>query len=86
MMSIGNAIEVMNVARINHLFLLAAVSVQPFMVAACGVRGKPQPPVMPAELGRGGPSFQGATEDLAFPNVPTPEGTPVPRKDGRSGL
>jgi hypothetical protein len=37
---------------------------------ACGVRGDPVPPKIPVELGRGQPTYRGATEDLAFPTVP----------------
>lgn len=36
----------------------------------CGVKGDPVPPKIPAELGRGQPTYKGATEDLAFPVVP----------------
>ncbi len=36
----------------------------------CGVRGDPVPPKIPAELGRGQPTYKRATEDLAFPTVP----------------
>lgn len=36
----------------------------------CGVRGDPVPPKIPAELGRGQPTYKGATENLAFPTVP----------------
>ncbi len=39
-------------------------------LSGCGVRGDPVPPKMPAELGRGQPTYKGATEDLAFPTVP----------------
>ena len=46
---------------------------------ACGVRGKPQPPQTPAELGRGQPTFKRATEEFAFPEVPSPDATPTPR-------
>jgi hypothetical protein len=38
----------------------------------CGVRGRPQPPLTPPELGRGQPTFKRATEEFAFPAVPTP--------------
>lgn len=47
---------------------------------ACGVRGRPQPPLEPAFIGRGKPSFKRATEDYAFPEVPSPEATPEPKK------
>jgi hypothetical protein len=55
-------------------------------LSACGVRGRPQPPLAPAELGRGQPSFKGATEEMAFPSVPSPDATPrpSPRPAGRS--
>ena len=49
---------------------------------ACGVRGKPQPPLTPAELGRGQPTFKRATEEFAFPEVPSPDTTPTPRPTG----
>jgi hypothetical protein len=45
----------------------------------CGVRGDPVPPKIPAELGRGQPTYKGATEDLAFPNVP-PVYAPTPEE------
>jgi hypothetical protein len=58
-----------------------------FLFAACGVRGRPQPPLTPAELGRGKPTFKRATEEFRFKDVPSPntqpdaqtEATPVPR-------
>ncbi len=37
---------------------------------ACGVKGDPIPPKIPSELGRGQPTYKGATEELAFPTVP----------------
>lgn len=45
----------------------------------CGVRGRPQPPLTPAELGRGQPSFKRATEEFAFPEVPSPTPAPDPK-------
>ncbi len=57
-------------------------------LGACGVRGRPQPPLTPTELGRGKPSFKRATEDYAFPSVASPDGaskssrpSPTPRPD-----
>lgn len=53
------------------------------MITGCGVRGRPQPPLTPAELGRGQPTFKRTTEEFAFPNVPSPDApapTPVPAK------
>ena len=51
--------------------------------AGCGVRGKPEPPETPPELGRGQPTFKRATEEFAFPMVPDPNSTPQPK--GASG-
>lgn len=56
-----------------------------FVAAACGVRGRPQPPLEPAFIGRGKPSFKRATEDYAFPEVPSPEATPQPKRKSQSG-
>ncbi len=39
-------------------------------VVGCGVKGDPLPPLTPAELGRGVPTYKGATEELAYPQVP----------------
>lgn len=36
-------------------------------MAACGVKGKPQPPLTPAQIGRGSPSFYKATENIQVP-------------------
>jgi hypothetical protein len=36
----------------------------------CGVRGDPVPPKNAPILGRGQPTYKGATQDLAFPTVP----------------
>ncbi len=42
-------------------------------VPGCGVRGRPQPPETPPEIGRGQPTFRRATEQFKFQSVP-----PVP--------
>lgn len=44
--------------------------------SGCGVRGNPQPPLTSPTLGHGEPGFKRASEEFAFPNVPTP--TPGP--------
>lgn len=46
------------------------ITIALFANIACGVRGDPVPPKIPTELGRGQPTYKGATEDLAFPTVP----------------
>lgn len=48
------------------LVLALLLATQP----GCGVKGDPIPPQIPSELGRGQPTYKGATEDLAFPTVP----------------
>lgn len=67
----------------SKFFLLSACTLAAaFIASGCGVRGRPQPPLTPAELGHGQPSFKRATEEYAFPNVPAPEASPVPKADG----
>lgn len=39
-------------------------------LGGCGVRGRPQPPLTPPEIGRGQPTFRRATEPFRFQNVP----------------
>lgn len=53
-------------------------------LGACGVRGRPQPPLTPAELGRGKPTFKRSTEAYAFPNVPNPESNPEPNPSSKA--
>lgn len=35
-----------------------------FIISACGVKGKPLPPLEPVPLGRGEPSYSSATQDI----------------------
>lgn len=60
-------------------FLLVAL-IACSALSSCGVRGRPQPPTTPPEIGRGQPTFRRATEPFAFSNVP-PVPTPAPRVD-----
>jgi hypothetical protein len=64
--------------RAKRVFSFAISFVVPALLASCGVRGRPQPPLTPAELGKGKPTFQRATEDFAFPSVPEPGVTAEP--------
>lgn len=62
------------------------LSMLSFVFVGCGVRGRPQPPLTPPEIGRGQPSFKRATEEYAFPEVPKAGATPqrkTPEKDGK---
>lgn len=54
------------------------------LLLSCGVRGPPQPPLTPAELGRGQPTFKRATEEFAFPNVPSPSSSAQPSPEPES--
>lgn len=67
----------------SRLFFCALATVVLGASVACGVRGRPQAPETPPELGRGQPSFKRATEEFAFPDVPqvgaTPQPTPAQR-------
>ena len=51
-------------------------------ILGCGVRGRPQPPLTPPELGHGQPTFSRATEEFAFPAVPTPAPLIEKKKSG----
>ena len=58
-----------------------------FFALGCGVRGNPLPPIDSAELGRGKPSYRGATEDIVFPQRPSIESadqSDMKDKDGKS--
>jgi hypothetical protein len=63
----------------KYFLTLIILSSALFCQLGCGVRGDPVPPKIPAELGRGQPTYKGATEDLAFPNVP-PVYAPTPEE------
>lgn len=71
--------------------MVLSISAAAMVCSACGVRGRPQPPLTPAELGRGQPTFKRSTEEYAFPNVPAPESeaaptprpSPSPHRDGK---
>jgi hypothetical protein len=56
-----------------------------FAQAGCGVRGRPQPPLTPAQIGRGQPTFTRDSEEFAFPNVPSPDASPRPRQQRPPG-
>ena len=65
--------------RIETRILLSVLTM---CLVGCGVRGRPQPPLTPPELGRGEPTFKRATQEFAFPEVPSPESTPDPKLNG----
>lgn len=61
----------------NKTVYLLGILILGFLMQGCGVRGRPQPPTTPPEIGRGQPTFRRATEQLAFPTV-APVPTPGP--------
>ena len=40
------------------------------LATGCGVKGDPLPPLTPAELGRGQPTYRRATEEIDLPELP----------------
>jgi hypothetical protein len=40
------------------------------IVSSCGVKGDPIPPKTPKDLGRGQPTYKGATQELAPAQIP----------------
>lgn len=48
-------------------------------LSGCGVRGRPQPPETPPEIGRGQPTFRRATEQFRYQNVPPVRSEPDDR-------
>ena len=54
------------------------------MLSGCGVKGDPQAPQMPAQIGRGQPTYRKATEEFAAPDLPgapADEGTSEKKKN-----
>lgn len=62
--------------------LIVTVVISALGHIGCGVKGDPIPPKIPAELGRGQPTYKGATESLAFPTVP-PVAAPSATEDAK---
>jgi hypothetical protein len=53
------------------------------ILAGCGVKGKPLPPLEPAEIGRGAPTYKRAAElakPAVVPDSTTVKPSPTPRK------
>ncbi len=50
------------------------------LCVSCGVKGDPIPPRSPKDLGRGQPTYKGATEELAVPKIP-PVYAPTQKED-----
>ena len=65
--------------QISSAFVLVAAIFAAAAVSSCGVRGRPQPPISPPELGHGQPGFKRASDEFAFPNIATPTPAMVPR-------
>lgn len=76
--------------RSTHQLALQAVTFGLLLLgvcSACGVKGRPQPPLEPPELGRGEPTFKRATEEFRFQNVPEPtpaKPSPTPKSNRSS--
>lgn len=76
----------MNSAHLSNRLGLVILMV--LSLTGCGVRGSPQPPLTPPEIGRGQPTFRRATEQFKFQNVPPipsePEEDDDDAEEGRS--
>lgn len=46
-----------------------------FLLTSCGVKGDPLPPLKPAELGRGRPTYKRAFRNIQIQNQPESKGT-----------
>lgn len=46
------------------------------LLAGCGVKGKPLPPLEPAEIGRGVPTYKRTAEQAKPESKPEPSATP----------
>lgn len=47
----------------NKIILLVLAAGTTFGVMGCGVKGKPQPPLNPAPIGRGEPTYQDSKDN-----------------------
>jgi hypothetical protein len=63
---------------IFELLLLPIVSL---WLAGCGVKGDPLPPERPAEIGRGRPTYQQATEEIMKTTPHPPKAKENPKND-----
>lgn len=54
---------------VRFLFLTSAAT----FFSACGVKGKPSPPLEPPFIGRGEPVFSEATQDIQLKKKATPK-------------
>ena len=54
-----------------------------FGVAACGVKGKPLPPLEPPTIGRGAPSYKRTAEEAKPQEIPKVNPSPTPEGRGR---
>ncbi len=63
-------------SKIIHSFVAVILLIG---FSACGVKGDPKPPLVPAAMGHGQPSFKRATKILTPTPVVDPEATPVPK-------
>lgn len=61
-------------------FIILAATV---LCVACGVKGDPVPPKSPKDLGRGQPTYKGATEELAIPKIP-PVYAPIQKEEEKT--
>ncbi len=67
----------------NGLVILASAFMV-FAFNACGVKSKPLPPLEPAEIGRGAPTYKRAAEQakpMSIPEASAPKASPTPGRE-----
>lgn len=69
--------------RTCHIFTTVILSATAAVTVGCGVKGKPLPPLEPAEIGRGVPTYKRAAEQAKPAVVPDSNGakpSPTPSR------
>lgn len=62
----------------KHMTAILGSFLLMFFIASCGVKGKPMPPLEPAEIGRGAPTYKRAAEQAKPSMVPDAGTKPLP--------
>lgn len=58
---------------------MLAVALYAATISGCGVKGKPLPPLEPAELGRGMPTYKRTAQEAKPTSIPAVDASPTPK-------